>query len=47
MRMRNALLDHDVISESPAQYLRKVGTVFVEFGYLTQDSGNVSYADCR
>jgi serine/threonine-protein kinase len=41
--MQNALLDHDVISESPAQFLRTLGTVFVEFGHLTQDSGNVSY----
>jgi serine/threonine-protein kinase len=39
----NALLDRDVIHEPPHQFLQSVGTVFVEFGELTQDSGNVSY----
>ena len=37
------LMDCDVINEQPEQYLRSVGTVFAEFGALTQDSGNVSY----
>src|SRR5262249_8684768 len=32
-----------VIDEPANQYLRSVGTVFAEFGELTQDSGNVSY----
>src|SRR5262245_50580646 len=41
--MPHALLDCDVIDEQPEHYLRSVGTVFVEFGALTQDSGNVSY----
>ena len=41
--MPHALLDCDVIYEPPEQYLRSVGTVFAEFGALTQDSGNVSY----
>jgi len=41
--MPHALLDCDVIYEQPEQYLRSVGKVFVEFGELTQDSGNVSY----
>src|SRR5262245_984178 len=36
-------MDCDVINEKPEQYLRSVGTVFAEFGALTQDSGNVSY----
>ncbi len=39
----HALLDCDVIAVQPEQYLRSVGTVFAEFGALTQDSGNVSY----
>ena len=33
----------DVISDEPEQYLRSVGTVFAEFGALTQGSGNVYY----
>jgi serine/threonine protein kinase len=33
----------EFINEQPEQYLRSVGTVFAEFGALTQDSGNVSY----
>jgi serine/threonine-protein kinase len=37
------MMDCDVIDEQPEQYLRSVGTVFAEFGALTQDSGNVSY----
>jgi serine/threonine protein kinase, bacterial len=41
--MPHALLDCDVIYEQPDQYLRSLGTVFVEFGDLTQDSGNISY----
>jgi serine/threonine-protein kinase len=36
-------MDCDVVDEQPEQYLRSVGTVFAEFGALTQDSGNVSY----
>jgi serine/threonine-protein kinase len=36
-------MDCDVINEQPEQYLRSVGTLFAEFGALTQDSGNVSY----
>jgi serine/threonine protein kinase len=41
--MPHAILDCDVISEQPEQYLSSVGTVFAEFGDSTQDSGNVSY----
>jgi serine/threonine-protein kinase len=41
--MPDALLDRAVIYEPPNRYLRSVGTVFAEFGELTQDSGNVSY----
>jgi hypothetical protein len=41
--MPHALLDCEVINEQPEQFLRSVGTVFAEFGALTQDSGNVSY----
>jgi serine/threonine-protein kinase len=41
--MPHALIDREVIDESPSQYLRSAGTVFAEFGELTQDSGNVSY----
>jgi serine/threonine protein kinase len=41
--MPHALLDCDVINEQPEQYLGSVGSVFAEFGALTQDSGNVSY----
>lgn len=41
--MPHALLDCDVINTGAEQYLRSVGTVFVEFSDLTQDSGNVSY----
>jgi serine/threonine-protein kinase len=41
--MPHALIDREVIDEPPNQYLRSVGAVFVEFGELTQDSGNVSY----
>jgi serine/threonine protein kinase len=41
--MPHVLLDCDVINEGPERYLRFVGTVFAEFGALTQDSGNVSY----
>src|SRR5262249_590775 len=41
--MPDALLDQAVIDEPANQYLRSVGTVFAEFGELTQDSGNVSY----
>ena len=41
--MSNALLDQEVIHEPPHQYLRSVGTIFAEFGELTQDSGNVSF----
>jgi serine/threonine-protein kinase len=41
--MPNPLLDRDVIGELPLHFLRTVGTVFAEFGHLTQDSGNVSY----
>jgi serine/threonine-protein kinase len=41
--MSYALLDCDAINGQPEQYLRAVGTVFAEFGALTQDSGNVSY----
>src|SRR5262249_60696933 len=36
-------MDCEFINEQPEQYLRSVGTVFAEFGALTQDSGNVSY----
>jgi len=36
-------MDCEIINEQPEQYLRSVGTVFAEFGALTQDSGNVSY----
>src|SRR5262245_45088204 len=36
-------MEYDVINEQPEQYLSSVGTVFAEFGALTQDSGNVSY----
>jgi hypothetical protein len=36
-------MDCEFINEQPGQYLRSVGTVFAEFGALTQDSGNVSY----
>jgi serine/threonine-protein kinase len=32
-----------MIHEPPHQYIRSVGTIFAEFGELTQDSGNVSY----
>jgi hypothetical protein len=39
----NPLLDRDVVDLPAEQYLRSVGTVFAEFGALTQDSGNVSY----
>jgi serine/threonine-protein kinase len=41
--MPHALIDCEKIDEPPSQYLRSVGTVFTEFGELTQDSGNVSY----
>jgi serine/threonine-protein kinase len=41
--MPHALIDRELIDEPPNQYLRSVGTVFAEFGELTQDSGNVSY----
>ncbi len=41
--MPHALLDCDVIKTEAEQYLRSVGTVFVEFSGPTQDSGNVSY----
>jgi len=41
--MPHALLDCDVIDRTAEQYLRSVGTVFAEFGDLTQDSGNISY----
>ncbi|MCC7367505.1 MAG: serine/threonine protein kinase [Chloroflexi bacterium] len=41
--MPHPLLDHDVVDLAAEQYLRSVGTVFAEFGALTQDSGNVSY----
>lgn len=41
--MPRTLLDCNVINEPLEQYLRAVGTVFAEFGDLTQDSGNVSY----
>jgi serine/threonine-protein kinase len=36
-------MDCEFINEQPEQYLRSVGTLFAEFGALTQDSGNVSY----
>jgi serine/threonine-protein kinase len=36
-------MDCDVIDEQPEKYLRSIGTVFAEFGALTQDSVNVSY----
>jgi serine/threonine-protein kinase len=36
-------LDCHVIDEMPEEFLRSIGTVFVEFGTPTQDSGNVSY----
>ncbi|MGH9754027.1 MAG: serine/threonine protein kinase [Blastocatellia bacterium] len=36
-------MDCDVNDKQPEQYLCSVGTVFAEFGALTQDSGNVSY----
>src|SRR5215475_262402 len=35
-------MDCEFINEQPEPYLRSVGTVFAEFGALTQDSGNVS-----
>jgi serine/threonine protein kinase len=41
--MPHPLLDCDVIDADAEQYLRSVGTVFAEFGDLTQDSGNISY----
>lgn len=41
--MPHVLLDCDVIDRTAEQYLRSVGTVFAEFGDLTQDSGNISY----
>jgi serine/threonine-protein kinase len=41
--MLHARLDCDVINSGAEQYLRSVGTVFVKFSDLTQDSGNVSY----
>jgi serine/threonine-protein kinase len=41
--MPHALIDREVIDQPPNQYLRSAGTVFAEFGELTQDSGNVSY----
>lgn len=37
------MMDCDAIDEQPEKYLRSIGTVFAEFGALTQDSGNVSY----
>ena len=37
------LLDCDRIDGDIERYLRSVGSVFAEFGHLTQDSGNVSY----
>src|SRR5215468_2130841 len=36
-------MDCEFINEQPEHYLRSVGSVFAEFGALTQDSGNVSY----
>lgn len=41
--MPHPLLDCNVITEQPKQFLRSIGTVFAEFGALTQDSGNASY----
>ena len=41
--MPHALLDRDIIDKAAEDYLPSVGTVFAEFGELTQDSGNVSY----
>lgn len=41
--MPHPLLDCDVVDLPAEQYLRSAGTVFAEFGALTQDSGNVSY----
>jgi serine/threonine-protein kinase len=41
--MPHPLLDCDAVDRPAEQYLRLVGTVFAEFGALTQDSGNVSY----
>lgn len=37
------LLDVDWIEEHPRLFLPRVGQVFAQFGYGTQDSGNVSY----
>ncbi len=41
--MPHPLLDCDLIDGPAEEYLRSVGTLFAEFGGLTQDSGNVSY----
>jgi serine/threonine protein kinase len=41
--MAHALLDCDFINEQPEKYLGAAGSVFAEFGALTQDSGNISY----
>ena len=41
--MPHPLLDCAAVDGSPDQYLRSIGTVFAEFGRLTQDSGNLSY----
>jgi serine/threonine-protein kinase len=37
------LLDCDRIDGDIERYFRSAGSVFAEFGHLTQDSGNVSY----
>ncbi|MFN8635301.1 MAG: serine/threonine protein kinase [Chloroflexota bacterium] len=37
------MLDRDAVDLPAEHFLHSVGTVFAEFGALTQDSGNVSY----
>ena len=39
----SALLSVSATAEEPAAFVRRHGTVVLEFGHLTQDSGNVSW----
>src|SRR5215510_15871482 len=41
--MSHPLLNQREIDIDPGDYLRSAGTVFVEFSFATQDSGNISY----
>jgi hypothetical protein len=41
--MNHPLIEIKIIDQSPGDFLRSIGQVFVVFDERTQDSGNISY----